>query len=87
MRDASPPRFAAVGPVERDYMHGIDMYRRLCDRAIQRAEDLGSPVVGEHVYDGSKEMVFPGQAKEFGRYMKLTAPPHRMTGKGERRDW
>jgi len=87
MEGATPPKFAAVGPVERDYMHGIDMYRRLCERAVQRAESMGSPVIGDApgaVFPGSTEQVSPNDADEFGRYMKLTGPSHRMTGKGER---
>ena len=76
MQDAEPPNFRAVGSVERDYMHGIDMYRRMCDHAIQRIDRAtGFP---------ERDKADVRNAQHFGEFMKLKQSPARMTGKGER---
>ena len=88
MHAAEPPNFRAVGPVERDYMHGIDMYRRMCDHAIKRIDRAIAPGLiapgasPSHQY--AERLAQVDNAQRFGEFMRLKDTPTRMTGKGER---
>ena len=85
MHDAEPPNFRAIGPVERDYMHGIDMYRRMCDHAIKRIDRaMGYNLGASPSHQYAERLAQVDNAQRFGEFMRLKETPTRMNGKGER---
>ena len=82
MHDATPPEFAAIGPVERDYMHGIEMYRRIINHAIERCETLTGVKIDPE--STASLATSKAQAQFFNEFMKLDSPRAKMSGKGER---